>query len=40
MATGEGKKKPAEKKPVSRGDFIKKRWRGTGSPPLKKSNRR
>ena len=34
MATGEGKKKPAEKKPVSRADFIKKQWRPSTTPPL------
>jgi len=41
MATGEGKKKPEEKKPTSRADFIERRWRPSSKPPLlKKSNRR
>jgi len=34
-------KTKAEKKPVSKADFISRRWRGSGPAPLlKKSNRR
>jgi len=41
MAKGEGKKKPTTKKPVSRADFIERRWRPSTTPPLlKKSKRR
>jgi len=37
MAKGSAQtKKAATKKPVSRGDFIDQKWRGTGPPPLKK----
>ena len=35
MAKGSTQKKPAAtKKPTTRNDFIKKRWRGTGTAPL------
>ena len=34
MLTEGTKKKTTTKKPTTRADFIKKRWRGTGTAPL------
>ena len=37
MPKGSTQKKPtATEKPQTRADFIERRWRGTGPPPLKK----
>jgi len=40
MAKGEGtKKKTTTKKTTTRNDFIKKRWRGSGTAPLIKKGK-